>query len=118
MGTGDLLGVRVGTWLGIRVGARVGDGVGRELGGLDGAGLGGAVGTGLGAGVGEKVATSTESAVALLIERWRARRPPCAASRRRLAAVWMALVKLPSLTASSSTAITCEWTELSPALPA
>ena len=86
-----------------------------------GAGDGGVDGSGDGAGVGENVATSTESACALAIDSRRAARGPGApapASRRRLAAVWIAVVKLPSLTAASSVAITCECTLWSPLLSA
>ena len=92
--------------------------LGAGVGGTLGAGDGSDVGTGLGEGVGENVATSTESAVALAIDSRRAPRSSGSASRRRAAAVWIAVVKLPSLTAAPSTAITCEWTEWSPLLSA
>ena len=117
-GTGTVVGLKVGWGIGTGVGEGEGGVLGAGVGGTLGAGDGGEVGTGLGAGVGENVATSTESAVALAIDSRRAERSSGSESRRRAAAVWIALVKLPSLTAAPSTAITCEWTEWSPLLPA
>ena len=95
----------------------LGAGVGATL----GAGDGSDVGAWVGEGVGENVATSTESACALAIDSRRAARSPGAlvpARRRRAAADWIAVVKLPSLTAASSVAITCECTLWSPLLSA
>ena len=91
----------VGAGDGGAVCAVVGTGDGGSVGEGDGAADGGVDGSGDGAGVGENVATSTESACALAIDSRRAERSPGAlvpASRRRLAAVWIAVVKLPSLT--------------------
>ena len=116
-GVGSGVGVRVGTNVGVRVGTGDGDVDGCS----DGAGDGGVDGSGDGAGVGENVATSTESACALAIDSRRAARSPGAlvpARRRRAAADWIAVVKLPSLTAASSVAITCEYTLWSPLLSA
>ena len=103
-------GIAVGEGAGTAVGEGAGIAVGEGDGGALGAGDGDDVGAGLGAGVGENVSTWTESAVALAIALWRRRRPE--------AALWIADVKLPSLTAAPSTAITCEWTEWSPPLSA
>ena len=119
VGTG--VGGGVGARVGIGVGVRVGTGDGGVDGSGDGAGDGGVDGGGDGAGVGENVATSTESACALAIDSRRAARSdgaPAPASRRRVAAAWIAVVKLPSLTAASSVTITCECTLWSPPLPA
>ena len=110
-----------GAAVGDGIGTLVGAGVGSGVGGVVGAGDGGVVGSGDGAGVGENVATSTESACALAIDSRRAERgsgAPAPTSRRRLAAVWIAVVKLPSLTAAASVAITCECTLWSPPLSA
>ena len=129
---GTSVGIAVGVGIGSAVGspgATVGDGIGmlvgaesgNDVGMLVGAGDGGVDGGGDGAGVGENVATSTDSACALAIDSRRAARSPGAptpASRRRAAAVWIAVVKLPSLTAASSVVITCECTVCSPGLPA
>ena len=116
-GDGRVLGTAVGDGNGSMLGAAVGEGDGGVLGAGDGCD----VGTGLGAGVGENVATSTESACALAIDSRRAARSPGAlvpARRRRAAADWIAVVKLPSLTAAASVAITCECTLWSPLLSA
>ena len=119
---GGSVGLGSGTAVGEGAGTAVGEGDGESDGagdgGVLGAGDGDDVGTGLGAGVGENVATSSESAVALAIDSRRAERSSGSASRRRAAAVWIAVVKLPSLTAASSVAITCECTLWSPLLPA
>ena len=125
---GTSVGIAVGVGIGSAVGspgATVGDGIGRLVGAGTGDGVGVVVGTGDGdvdgsgdgAGVGENVATATESACALTIDSRRAARgpdAPASASRRRAAAVWIADVKLPSLTAVPSVVITCERTEYSP----
>ena len=103
------------------LGRGVGDALGRAVGSCVGDGVGDVDGSGVGAGVGENVATSTESACALAIDSRRAVRSPGAlkpARRRRAAADWIAVVKLPSLTATSSVAITCECTLWSPPLSA
>ena len=122
---GGSVGLGSGTAVGEGAGTAVGEGDGESDGagdgGVLGAGDGDDVGTGLGAGVGENVATSTESACALAIDSCRAARSPGAlvpARRRRAAADWIAVVKLPSLTAASSVAITCEYTLWSPLLSA
>ena len=119
---GGSVGLGSGTAVGEGAGTAVGEGDGESDGegdgGVLGAGDGDDVGTGLGAGVGENVATTTESAVALAIDSRRAERSPGAASRRRAAADWIAVVRLPSLTAEPSVAITCECTLWSPLLSA
>ena len=112
--TGSGVGAELGSAVGVPVGSGAGTKLGRAVGARVGEGDGGFDGSGDGAGVGENVATSTESAVALAIDSRRAPRSSGSASRRRAAAVWIAVVKLPSLTAAPSTAITCEWTECSP----
>ena len=111
---GGTVGVGIGSAVG-SPGATVGDGIGRLVGAgtgnrvgvIVGTGDGDVDGSGDGAGVGENVATWTESACALTIDSRRAARGPDApalASRRRAAAVWIADVKLPSLTAGLCTA--------------
>ena len=123
-GAGDGFGVGVGVGAGVGCGVG-GDVVGIEVGGDVGDGVGAADGVGDGAADGENVPTLTESACALVMSRRRRGAPNAgstrlsSASRRRLrvAKLWMAVVKEPSLTAVSSTVVTCARTENTAAPP-